>query len=167
MKSFLTYFLSILFIISSATSYSQENGESNSPGENEYISKGSSSSKVLEEKCIELENETNVKSERIQKLYFFQQEVLDSYGGGTQTITKSIKKNIFNAGEILIDEQREKILDLPFNDYSSRLESLRKIEKIQDKLISYSGNKNTRQIEKNLKRLKDANLIEPIFFQEQ
>lgn len=167
MKSILTYFLSILLIIFSTSSYSQIKSESNSPGGNQQINNKSSSPQILEEKCLALENAINIKNERIQKLYFFQQKVLDSYGGGSQTITKSIKRNIFKAGQTLIDAQRENINNLPLNNVSNKLESLREIEKIQDRLIFYSGIEKSRPIEKRLKKLKTPQTIEPVFFEEQ
>ncbi|MEO9869563.1 hypothetical protein [Ekhidna sp.] len=165
MKSTLIYFYFILFLSTAAFAQNPQSTGSNSPGENEdnYQNQESEGGSI-ESQYSNLEKRIQMNSEKIEPLYFIEEEVI-AYGGGYEKVTRKVKKNIYEAGQILLDSHNAALNNLPNHDLDSRIEVLREINKVQDQLLYFATVKKTRPTEKKLKKLESPSDISIIFFQ--
>ena len=159
MKSKLTY---LICLIASICLYAQTPDTAvNTPGEDTPSNSYSEESSV--DKIRALSNKIDRQKEKIERLYIKEEETLAAYGGGTTVVKTELKKNIYKAGNILIADQEDQLKQLKADQNQERLAILRKIDKIQDKLVYYIRQPKTRPIEKQLKKLKSAEEIYPVF----
>lgn len=169
MKSILLSFVLIIILISPNFGQNPNGGEPNSPGEKVNV-KTKSNFSFLEKEYSELELKVEADSQKIQSLYFVEEEVAMEYGayatGGTKTTIRHYKKKIYKAGQILIEHNKSQLSKLKPNELTERIDLLKEISRTQGQLIYFSNQENTRAIEKTLKKLKTPEKIHPVFFEE-
>ncbi len=163
MKRTLFCFFSIL-LVHAVTAQTEEPQTSNSPGQVETTSPDGLSITMDDYRAIAKKVENRAK--KVEEKYFVQKQIINEYSGATTFQRTAVKPRIYKAGQVLIKESQSKIESYPENDFKSRYVILKQIDRVYDRLTYYSRESNTRAIEKQLKKLKTADAIAPVFFGE-
>ncbi|MEP0987027.1 hypothetical protein [Ekhidna sp.] len=139
----------------------------NSPGEDVKIATSTTNSSITKDDYLALEAQLEKRAKKVESKYFVEKEVFNSYNSTYSTTTSAVKSKIYKAGQVLLEDQKSKLSNLPAADYNGRYLVLKQIDKVYGRLIYYSREDNTRPIEKQLKKLKEPADIAPVFFGEE
>ena len=164
MKSSIIYLISILTLATNLVAQEPQSEGTNSPGENITTYDNNETELSIESQYTRLQSRTEIKKNKIEPLYFVEEQVM-AYGGGFETVTRKVKTTIYGAGQILLDDHYKTLNSLSSQDIESRIEVLREISEVQDQLLYFAEAKKTRSVKKQLKKLEKPEEIEPIFFQ--
>lgn len=164
MKRTLICIFSVL-IVQAVTAQTDGPQTSNSPGEVEVTSSTNGVSITMDDYRA-LADKVEKRASTVESKYFVQKQIINEYSGATTFQRTAVKTKIYKAGQVLIKEQQEKLDSYPGSDFRSRYVALKQIDRIYDRLTYYSRESNTRPIEKQLKKLKTASEIAPVFFGE-
>lgn len=146
----------------SLSSFGQNTSQSNS--EDDVSTKATEEKLVkpsdLSKKHIELKGQVEKSTNTVKELYFLKKEISATYGGGTQTVTRLQKPNIYKPAEKL---RKHYLKELDQNEsIESQIAALTKLTKLNDRLISLSRVSNTKALEKSLKKIKDPVELERV-----
>lgn len=166
MKSTLFCFFSFLIV---AIAIAQSDTKTpNSPGEDIKMATTTNSSlSISKDDFTAFEAQVEKRAKTVESKYFIEKEVFNSYNSTYSTTISAVKSKIYKAGQVLVEDQQDKLNNLPETDYKGRYLVLKQIDKVYGRLIYFSREENTRPIEKQLKKLKEPSEISPVFFGEE
>lgn len=166
MKSTLIYFFSFIIV---ASAVAQTNADTpNSPGEDiDASATTSTSASITKEDYLAFKSQIEKRASKVESRYYIEREEFNSYNGTYFTTTTAVKSKIYKAGQILVEDQQSKLEVISDSDFKSKYARLKQINKIYDRLMFFSGQPNTRSIEKKLKKLKEPAEISEVFFSEE
>ena len=140
----------------------------NTPGEiSDPISNNKTGNTSSIESIDELYAMIDKKQEVVQSLYFIEEESPQTYGdyaSGGEIVTRQVKRKIYKAGQVLLEFHKENMSTTKSDE--EKLQHLREIIKVNDRLIQLGQIENTKTKEKELKKLKDVETIRTVFFKD-
>lgn len=146
------------------------NSSAESTTEETVSSASTSTNADAVEETIEYLSTQIERKERVVESTYFVEEVIpgsvNSYGNQQDRIvTKQIKKRIYNAGQILIENEKANFSKAESGE--EKIQSLEETIRIYNQMIKLGKIKNTRNWEKALKKLEEPEAIKPVFFSEE
>ena len=149
----------LIQLLIGASIYAQTNNLE-SPGENTEIAETPNATAFSIASYHDLLEKIELKAKKTKPLYFEEVQQEGSYGVEAKTITRRVKKHIYNAGQLLISHEEKGMTGVPKNDMAA----YRRISETYDRLLYLGTQDNTKSLEKQLKKAGDVETTQSLFF---